>query len=324
MAHDGSVSLFHSMVDSIAEAGADIVKFQIHVANQESTLDEPFRDSTFIRDKTRFEYWQRTEFNLSQWEDIVAHIRDRGLEPVASTFSPAGMDVVSELGLTTWKIGSAESRQPWFVKQACQRANLVIASTGMSNWGEIDQMVSIAKETSTPVILLQCTSKYPSPAGGVGINVLDQFQRRYNVPVGLSDHSGSLIPSLVALSHGAAFVEVHVTYSRSMAGPDSASSLSFEDLAALVDARDQIVDILKNPVDKDAVAESLSLERNIFGRSLALTRRVAAGETISADMLIGKKPGGGIPVSEIETVAGSVARRNLSPQFLLKREDYTT
>ena len=96
------------------------------------------------------------------------------------------------------------------------------------------------RSMNLPYALMQCTSAYPTPLEAVGLNVLDELRREFDCPVGLSDHSGSMFPGLAALARGANLLEVHVTFDRRMFGPDTAASLTFDELKIVCQMRDAL------------------------------------------------------------------------------------
>ena len=320
-AHDGSLGSAHAFIDAAAEAGSDAVKFQTHIAAAESTLDEPFRVRLSDQDASRYAYWQRMEFSAEAWKALANHARDRGLHFIASPFSVEAVHLLAKLGMPAWKVGSGEIRSRDLLQAILEAGGPVLLSTGMSRWDEIDDAVHFLRAQDAEVVLLQCTSQYPTPLAQVGINVLDEMARRYECPVGLSDHSGTPYPSLAAMARGASIVEVHVTFHRRAYGPDVPASVTFEELALLAQARDAFAEMAANPVDKDAVAASLSSLRTTFRRSVAPSRRLPAGAVLKRDMLTGKKPASGISIDELETLIGRRLARDVTPDRLMRWED---
>ena len=98
-AHDGSLGMAHAYIDAVADTGVDAVKFQTHIASEESTLDEPFRLSFSVQDETRYDYWKRMEFTFKQWESLATHAKERGLIFLSSPFSIAAVDMLQQLGI---------------------------------------------------------------------------------------------------------------------------------------------------------------------------------------------------------------------------------
>jgi len=320
-AHDGSLGMAHAFIDAAADAGADAVKFQTHVASAESTLDEPFRVRFSRQDPTRLHYWKRMEFTPEQWEELAAHVRQQGLVFLSSAFSVAAVELLQGIGVAAWKIGSGEfaSRDLWGAMSATGKP--ILFSTGLAKRAEIRSAVALFRSRRLPFALLQCTTAYPSPFEEVGLNVIEELRSEFGCPVGLSDHSGSLFPGLAALARGANILEVHVTFHRGMFGPDVAASLTFDELRMLCAMRDALIKMDSHPVDKDDVAERLTGLREIFGRSLAPVRALPAGAVLSPEMLVPKKPGGGIPPEALEQLAGRRLARDVEPDRILRWSD---
>jgi N-acetylneuraminate synthase len=320
-AHDGSLGLAHAFVDAAAEAGADAIKFQTHIAAEESTLDEPFRVTLSQQDTTRFEYWRRMEFTPEQWASIAEHTRARGLFFLSSGFSCAAIDLLAKIGVCAWKIASGEHRSDDLLDRMLETRLPMIVSTGMSPYEEVDMTVARLRHAQVPFALLQCTSRYPTPLAEVGLNVVDEYRRRYQCPVGLSDHSGQIFPALAAMARGSDIIEVHLTFDRRMFGPDVVASLTVDELSLLCSARDAFDEMNRNPVDKDRMAEALDSMRSLFRKSVAPSRPLPVGTLLERDMLTLKKPGTGIPPDAIETLIGRRVSRDVSPEHILTWRD---
>lgn len=320
-AHDGSLGQAHAFVDAIADAGADVVKFQTHIAAAESTLDESFRVRFSRQDATRYAYWKRMEFTPAQWKGIADHARERNIGFMSTPFSIEAVDWLRDLGMHAWKIGSGDLGWKALLEAVLATGGPVYFSTGMSSWNEIDAATVLAKARGVEFSVLQCTSKYPTPFSEVGLNILNDLRERYACPVGLSDHSGTPFPCLAALARGAEIVEVHITVDRRMFGPDTVASLTVEELAMLVCARDAFAEMDKHPVDKSRFADGMRDQRALFGRSLAARLPIPAGTVLTADMLACKKPAGGIPADALTQMIGRRLKRDVTPDRILRWED---
>jgi N-acetylneuraminate synthase len=191
----------------------------------------------------------------------------------------------------------------------------------MSPLAEIDAAVQRVTDAGQPVVVLQCTSAYPAAPEVLGLNLIDEFRARYGVPVGLSDHSGTIFPGLAAAALGIAVLEVHLTLSRQMFGPDVSSSLTPDELAQLVEGVRFIHRARSHPVDKDAMAEELAPLRALFTKSVVATRDLEAGTVLTVDALAAKKPGTGIPASRMSEVIGQRLRRSVVADEQLQASD---
>jgi N-acetylneuraminate synthase len=169
--------------------------------------------------------------------------------------------------------------------------------------------------------LFQCTTRYPTSFEEVGLNAIETIHQRFGCPVGLSDHSGTIWPSVAAMARGAPLVEVHVALHHKQYGPDTAASLDPSELAQLVEARDAIFAMLTSPVDKEKIEGEAGNLREMFGRSLALKQTLPAGTVLLDDHLTLKKPGGGLQQEDRPQVLGQRLRHEVSADRLLSLED---
>lgn len=322
-AHDGSLGAAHAFIEVAANCGADAIKFQTHIAEAESTIDEKFRVPFSYEDKSRYEYWRRMQFDPEQWAGLVRHASQLGLLFLSSPFSLEAIDLLEKLDVPAWKVASGEITHIELIDAMAITGKPVLLSSGMSTFESIDNAIHRIKCMSKDpkVAVFQCTTKYPTPPQEIGINVLDLLVERYCVPVGLSDHSGDVIPSIAAMARGASLIEVHIALHKGMFGPDTASSLVPEQLSELCRARDVIHTMAMHPVDKTTVPSELSEAAILFGRSLALRRDLPKGTKLRISDLTLKKPGTGISYQEKQMVVGAVLAIDVCCNRLLQWSD---
>lgn len=320
-AHDGSLGTAHALIDVAAEAGADAVKFQTHIASAESTLDEPWRVAFSPQDETRFDYWRRMEFTPRQWQGLAAHAEERGIAFLSSPFSVEAVALLDEIGQPFWKIASGEVFNGELLDAVLATGRPVGISTGMATIGDLDAVIERCRAAGVSFALFQCTSAYPAPADEWGLGVIAELRERYERPVGFSDHSGSVAAGLAAAALGAAMVEVHITLSTAAFGPDVPASLDPDALAVLTAGVRDIVTARSSTLSKDDLTDGTAALRSIFGRSWAPVRRLPAGHVLERADLTLKKPGTGISEPELDTLIGRTLVRDISPGRLLRRED---
>lgn len=308
LSHDGSLGQAHAYIDAAADAGADAVKFQTHIASDESSPDEQFRVKVFPQDPTRYEYWERTAFTPDQWRGLKAHVEARGMEFLSSPFSTAAVRLLRGLGVRAWKIGSGETNNPLLLQEVAVGREPVLLSTGMSYRKEIDAVVQSLRDQGVPVAVLQCTSRYPCPPEELGLNLIPEFASRYGVPVGFSDHSGDTAAGIAAVALGARIVEVHITWHKQSFGPDVPASITIEQLAQLARGIRFVERALGRAVDKDETAGQLGDMRQLFTKGLVANESIAAAATIELRHLAARKPCQGIPAVEYGSVIGRTAR----------------
>ena len=161
-AHEGSLGILHSYIDAIANTGVNAIKFQTHIAEAESSLHEPFRVKFSYEDKTRFDYWKRMEFDIEQWKEIKNHCDKVGLEFMSSPFSNAAVDLLENVGIKRYKIGSGEVNNLLLLEKIIKTKKPIIISSGMSSLEELDQTVAFLKLKKATFSILQCTTSYPT------------------------------------------------------------------------------------------------------------------------------------------------------------------
>ncbi len=321
-AHDGSLGIAHAFIDAAATAGVDAIKFQTHIAAEESTASEPWRVKFSRQDETRYDYWKRMEFSPEQWAGLQTHAHDKGLLFLSSAFSHAAVDLLRKLGMPAWKVASGELTNLPLIEHMASDGKPVLLSTGMSPHVEIDAAVKIVRHAKVPLAIFQCTTQYPSPPEAIGLNMLDELRERHQCAVGLSDHSGTIFPTLAAVAaHKAQLIEIHLTLSRDMFGPDVVASVTPAELKQLVDGVRFIENMAANPVQKNAVDPRTAPMRQIFFKSVVPLQDLSAGTRLTAAMLGLKKPGTGIPAAEFNTVIGKTLKRNVVKDVPLQQDD---
>ena len=319
--HDGSLGLAHAFIDAIADAGADAVKFQTHIAAAESTEAEPWRKSFSLQDRTRYEYWRRMEFTQEQWGGLRDHAKQRGLCFLSSPFSLEAVKLLTQVGVEAWKVPSGEITNFPLLESMALTNLPIILSTGMSAVEEIDQAVEYVRARADALAVLQCTSLYPCPPEQIGLNVLSMFRERYECSVGLSDHSGTIYPGLAAATIGIEVLEVHITLSRKMFGPDVPASITTEELKQLVEGIRVIEKMRANPVQKDSPSEDIASLRDIFMKSIVAKDDLTEGTILKSEHLTIKKPGTGIPPRQLPSLLGRRLRRGVKRDACILMED---
>lgn len=321
MSHDGSLGLAHAFIDAIADAGADAVKFQTHIASAESTPAEPFRVKFSRQDASRYDYWKRMEFSENQWRGLATHCDERNLLFISSPFSFEAIDLLQRVGQALWKVASGEVSNVPLLDRVLDTGKPVLLSTGMSSLAETDAAVARVKARGSDVGVLQCTTAYPCPPERVGLNLIPVYRERYGCWVGLSDHSGTIYPGLAGVAMGLDVVEVHVALSREMFGPDVIASITTAELRQLVDGIRFIERMRANPLDKDASARETDPLRRLFTRSVVARRALARGSVLGPDDLALKKPGTGLPPDRLPDLVGKRLARAVAEDQLLAADD---
>jgi N-acetylneuraminate synthase len=231
------------------------------------------------------------------------------------------VELLTRVGVAAWKIASGEvNNTPMFDRMAATGLPMIL-STGMSPLSEIDAGVERAKRSGIPITVLQCTSAYPCPPEKIGINLIPFFRERYGCKVGLSDHSGTIYAGLAAAMLQIDMLEVHVTLSREMFGPDVVASITTEELHQLVQGVRFIEKMDASPLDKDATATEMAPQRALFTKSIVARRDLPAGTILEPEHLVMRKPGTGLPAERLPELIGQRLRCPVKANELLKESD---
>ena len=322
-AHEGSLGILYSYIDVLAKTGVNAVKFQMHIAEAESSPFEPFRVPFSLEDKTRYDYWKRTGFTLEQWKGVKRYCDEAGLDFLCSPFSNLAVDWLEDLGVTSYKIGSGEVNNFLILEKIAKTGKPILLSSGMSSFEELDKTVAFLKERHVAFSILQCTTAYPTYPEHYGLNVIQELMERYQVPVGFSDHSAKVETCIAATALGAEILEFHVVFDRQMFGPDTKASLTIAETKNLVDAVKNIAKAMAQPLDKNDSSPFDGLKQ-IFEKSLAVNKDMPKNPLLTFDDLEAKKPKGcGILTSEFQKVIGRKLKRAMKQWDFLNEDDLT-
>ena len=320
-AHDGSLGTAHTYIESMSKAGADVVKFQMHIADAESSEYETFRVKFSSQDKTRFDYWKRMEFTIDHWNEIKDHCTEKGVEFMCSPFSIAAVDILESLNVNRYKIASGEINNYLMLEKIAKTGKPILLSTGMSSFQEIDDTLNFLKPFGNSISIFQTTTAYPTGAKEIGFNVITGMLKRYDHPIGLSDHSGKIFPSLAAVTLGASMIEVHGVFNKDMFGPDVKASLTIEEFTQLVEGIRYIDEAQVNKVEKDRTDQFEEM-KVMFGKSLAVNKDMKAGDTLTFDDLESKKPANkGLNAKNYQDILGKVLKIDMAKNQFINEND---
>jgi N,N'-diacetyllegionaminate synthase len=314
--HDGNMGQAKALIDAAAEAGADAVKFQTHIADAEMLPSTPTPPHF---DEPRYAFTKRMELSREDHVNLKAAAEEHGLLFFSSPFSVQAVELLEEVGVPVYKIASGEVTNPPVVEAVAATGRPVLLSTGMSGIEEIDTAVAILRAAGSPFVLLQCTSTYPARPEDVNLRAMQALGERFDCPVGLSDHTPDIYTAIAAVALGAVCVEKHFTLSRRLYGPDHHASLEPDDLRRLVAGVRQVEAALgTGEKERDP---ALDPARATFEKSVVTTTPVQEGAVIEASMLTTKRPGNGIPAARLRELVGRRTARALEANHLLEEAD---
>ncbi len=318
MSHDGSMGQARCFIDAAAEAGADAVKFQSHIAEAETLRNAP--TPPYFSQEPRFEYFERTAFDKAQLAELKAYAESKGLIFICSPFSIPAVGLLESINVSAYKIPSGEITNLPLLEYVARKGKSIIISSGMSNLPELEEAISLIRRFNQDIVLMQCTSEYPCPYEKAGLNLLQEFKQRFDLPVGLSDHTLTIYTAIAAITLGACVIEKHFTLSKRMYGPDAKFSLTTEEFKQMVEGIRAVETALSHPVDKDDIGR-FEYMRRTFQKSIVSIVDIPRGSEIREDMLSIKKPGDGLHPRYFQEIIGRKTLRDIPRDSLIRRED---
>lgn len=308
--HRGSLDEARQLIHAAAEAGADAIKLQTYTADT-LTIDcdrEWFRigPGSLWAGRTLYELYQEA-FTPWEWHaELQRTAEQHGLTLFSTPFDRTAVELLERLQMPAHKIASFELVDLALLDTVARTGKPLIVSTGMADWSEIDDAVATLRAAGNEQFaLLKCTSAYPAPLAEMNLRVLPQLAARYDVPVGLSDHSPGHTAAVAAVALGASIIEKHFTLDRRAGGPDAAFSLEPAEFRALVEAVRATESALGSGVQVSGPHEQPS---RVFRRSLFVVVDIQPGEAFTTENVRSIRPGQGLPPKELPAVLGHRAK----------------
>lgn len=301
------------LVERAAQAGADAVKLQTYTADT-MTIDcdkQVFRvrEGTLWAGRTYYDLYSEAATPW-EWHPVLQQAAAAArIQLFSSPFDATAVDFLADLNVPAFKIASFEIVDHELIRYAASKGRPLILSTGMASAAEIDAAIAVARDAgAVGVGLLRCNSSYPAPHAQMGLRTIPDMAQRWNVPVGLSDHTLGICAAVTAVALGACILEKHFTLDRAEPGPDSAFSIEPSEFASLVAAVRETEDTLGGVRYGPSPAEENSAQ---FRRSLFVVRDTQAGEPFTRENVRAIRPGAGLPPRYLGGILGCRATRDI-------------
>ena len=304
--HDHKYEQALRLIDAAAEAGVDAVKVQTFRAAQHYSNRAP--GFTYLGGRNTFELIRSLEIDRAWHAPLQAYCASRNLIFLSSPCDAAAVDELHALGMPAFKVASFDITDLELIGHMARTGRAVLLSTGLADWMDIQRAVDACTATwNSRVALLQCTSLYPAPVAMANLKAISVMRVAFGVVTWYSDHTDGDHVILAAVALGASIIEKHVTLSRSLPGPDHPFAMEPPELARMVRKVRDVEAAMGDGRKTGPRTEELEMAEK-GRRSLHASRRIAAGEVITADMLTTKRPGLGISPHLAHVVLGRVAR----------------
>ena len=314
--HMGNMDAAKEMCRQAKLAGADCIKFQHHLPDEEMLKDVPMTSNFDI---PLYDFLKLHALTLDQHVELMAYCKEIGIMYLCTPFSLKAAYELDEIGVSAFKIGSGEMTDIPTLQAIARLGKPMIVSTGMSTMEEIGRTYNALVEAGAEFAFTNCLSEYPPKYEDVNLGVIARMKEAFpEAVIGHSDHTPDLYTCYAAAALGAHIIEKHVILSKQTPGPDQSVSIDFQDLYRLVDGIRKIE--LASGTEKAVHKDEKGIREWAF-RSIVSLRPIRAGEVITQEMIWSKRPGTGIPSAKMGEIIGRIAARDIEQNVLLRWED---
>ena len=304
--HNGDLERGLLLVDAASAAGADAVKFQTFKAENiviSSAVKVGYQARNTDTGESQFEMLRKLELSREDHERLMARCVQRDICFLSSPFDEESIELLDELGVPAFKVPSGEVVNTVYLRAVAKKNRPLIVSTGMATLEEIEEAIQAIEATQNrDVVLLHCTSDYPTPVEDANLRAMASLRKAFGYPVGYSDHTVGPEVALAAVALGASVLERHITLSRDLPGPDHRASLEPGELESMVASIRRVERALgsANKVPTDAERQNAINIR----KSIVAARALPAGTLLESDMVTYKRPGSGMKPSTVHLILG--------------------
>jgi len=319
--HNGSLEIAKKLVDVAKDAGANIVKFQSFYTDELVSVDvEKAVYQIRAKEKTQYEMLKNLELSFNDTCELKEYCDVKHIEFMSTPYDIKSVELLDEIGVKRFKIASADLINKPLIEAVANKNKQIILGCGMCTLGEIERTISFIESLGiNDIILLHCTTNYPTPYDQVNMHIMKILKKAFMLPVGYSDHTLGIIIPIMAVSLGAKIIEKHITLDRLMQGPDHFASLEPTELKNMITAIRNIeiaFGINRKIITKDEKNNILFMRR-----SLHLRKDVKIGDIISKDLIKITRPFDGIEPWFLDKVLGKKIKNDLNKNQPIKWED---
>ena len=321
--HNGNLEMALDLIKKAKKPGADCVKFQTFKAENIVTESSPkaaYQLKTTSEQETQFSMLKSLELGYDAYLQIKKECENQAIDFISTPYHYDDVDFLDEIGVSQFKIASSQLTELPFLEYVAKKNRGIILSTGMASLSEVFEATQTIKSINSKLIVLQCTTNYPSLISEANINAMLAIKEACKVDVGYSDHVENNYACFAAAALSAKVIEKHFTLDKSLPGPDHICSLDPNEFKEMVYGIRQIESALGNGIKLPTQNE----KPNIFAmrRSIVAAHDINRGEVIKQSMLTFKRPFGGIEPKQINLLVGKKLKRNISYNEQVNWDDF--
>lgn len=310
------------IIESAKQAGADAIKLQTYTPDTITLdCDNKYFQITqgTIWDGTTLHKLYQTAYTPWEWQpELKAAAEENGLICFSSPFDFTAVDFMEEMDMPVYKVASFEITDIPLIRKIARLKKPIIMSTGIAYPEDIELALQTCREEGNEdVMLLKCTSAYPSPYEDINLKVIPDMAEKYQVIVGLSDHTMGNAVAVGSIPLGAKIIEKHLTLNRADGGPDGAFSMEPEEFRQMVD-NIRIVEKALGSATYDLTEKQIKSREH--SRSLFAVKDIRAGEIITEDNVRSVRPGFGLHTKYYDEILGKRASRDVERGMPMEAE----
>ena len=319
--HNGSIELAYKLIDVASASGADAVKFQTFKAENlvsKNAQKAEYQKQATNQSESQFKMLKKLELDTNAHKKLINYCKKKDIVFLSTPFDHESIELLDELELQIFKIPSGEITNLTYLRHIGSLRKEVILSTGMSTLKEIEEALIILTSAGTSkknITILHANTMYPTPMEDVNLRAMQTIQDKFDVAVGYSDHTLGIEVDIAAVAMGATIIEKHFTLDKTMDGPDHKSSISPEELKAMVSSIRNIEKALGSSIKKPSKSEKPNI--TMARKSIVASKSIKKGELFTEKNITIKRPGTGISPMKWDNILGKVAERDYQIDDLL-------
>jgi N,N'-diacetyllegionaminate synthase len=323
--HNGDMNLTHRSIDAAADAGADAVKFQNYHTEDflsDRTLTYEYISQGHTVVESQYDMFKRCELAPGQWRELREHCDRRNVLFFSTPTSEGGIQDLIDVGAQWLKNGSDYLVHLPMIRAMARSGLPTVLSTGMAEAGDIQDAVEAFRGAGgRELILLHCTSSYPTPPEDVHLRKICTLAREFDCPVGLSDHTSGTLAAIGSVALGACIIEKHFTLDKSLAGPDHRFSADPAEFRMLVDSV-RTMEMSLGSSDLGPAASEV-LGRRDYRLSCVAARPMTAGHSLAAADIVFRRPGTGFLPKELDRLIARELVKDVPAGHVFSMEDFS-
>jgi len=322
--HNGELSLAKKLIDIAAKAKVDAIKFQTYKTEKlilKSVPKAQYQKRNTNSDENFYEMLKKYELTKEDFHILQIYCIEKGLLFLSTPFDHDSVEILYELDIPAYKIGSGDMNNFPLLKLICSKKRPILLSTGMATLEEVKESVNYIKSNSiNDIVIFQCTTNYPAKYEELNLNVIDTYLKEFpdNI-IGFSDHSLGIEASIGAAAKGVKVIEKHFTIDKEMDGPDHKASLNPEELINWVISI-RIFEKALGSYEKfpSKIEEEIA---KVVKKSIISTKDLKEGDIIKIEDINIKRPGYGIPPKYLDSIIGKKIKNNIPKNSIISWED---